>query len=69
MAVYVNTERDNIDKALKKFKKAVKKSGIILEIFDRQQYDKPSKIKREKKLKCIARNKYKVIREKQDDMI
>jgi len=66
MSVYVNTEGMNIDKALKKFKKSVKNSNIMMEIFDRQQYDKPSKIKREKKMKAAARNKYRAIKERED---
>ena len=66
MSVYVHTEGLNIDKALKKFKKAVKNSNIMMEIFERQQYDKPSKIKREKRMKAASRNKYKAMKERED---
>ena len=66
---YVESSNDNVDKMLKRFKKAVKNSNIMMEIFERQQYDKPSRIKRGKKLKSIARNKYRVLKEKQDNMI
>lgn len=54
-------EKDRaIDKALKKFKRKIKKSNLMLEIFDNEFYTKPSTKKREKKLKAISRNKYKL---------
>jgi small subunit ribosomal protein S21 len=44
-----------LEKALKKFKKKIKGCGLMLEIQKRQHYVKPSVLKREKKLKSIAR--------------
>jgi small subunit ribosomal protein S21 len=52
-----------LERALKKFKKKLKKSEILLEVQQRQQYRKPSAVKREKKIKSILRNKYKVEKE------
>ena len=50
-----------------RFKRKVKDSGILMEYRDRQFYEKPSAIKREKKNKAILRNKYKVLKEKERD--
>lgn len=69
-AVRVSVEVDQNDefgfeKALKKFKKKVKKSNLMVDIFNNQQYRKPSDKKREQKRKSILRNKYDVLREKE----
>ena len=37
---------ENIEKALKKFKRKFEKKGVMKELRARQQYDKPSVIKR-----------------------
>jgi ribosomal protein S21 len=44
-----------VDKALKKFKRKVKDSGIMLEIFARGEFRKPSAIKREDRIKSLMR--------------
>lgn len=44
-----------IDKALKKFKRKVKDSGIMLEIYERSEFKKKSAIKREEKIKSRMR--------------
>ena len=62
VAVYLD-KNESIDKALKKFKRKVKKSEILLEYQRRQYYTKPSDIKREKKTKSKLRNKYRMERE------
>lgn len=41
-------EGDNIEKALKKFKRKFEKTGVVKELRRRQQFDKPSVVKREK---------------------
>jgi small subunit ribosomal protein S21 len=46
-------EGENIDKALKKFKRKFEKTGVVKELRDRQKYTKPSVKKREMKLKAI----------------
>ncbi len=57
----INASRDEkdkaIDKALKKFKRKVKDSGIMLEIYARSEFRKPSAIKREQKIKSLLRAK------------
>jgi len=44
-----------VDKALKKFKRRVKDSGIMLEIYARSEFKKPSAIKREDRIKSLMR--------------
>ena len=39
-------EGENIEKALKKFKRKFEKTGVIKELRRRQQFDKPSVLKR-----------------------
>ena len=46
MIVVPVKEGENIEKALKKFKRKFEKTGVIKELRNRQQYDKPSVIKR-----------------------
>lgn len=42
-------EGENIEKALKKFKRKFEKTGVVKELRSRQQFDKPSVLKRLKK--------------------
>mgnify|MGYP001436623864 CR=1 FL=1 len=46
-------EGENIDKALKKFKRKFEKTGVVKELRERQKFTKPSVLKREEKLKAI----------------
>ncbi len=46
-------EGENIDKALKKYKRKYEKTGIIKEVRQRQKFTKPSIKRRETKLKAI----------------
>ena len=39
-------EGENIEKALKKFKRKYEKTGVVKELRRRQQFDKPSVLKR-----------------------
>ena len=46
MIVVSVKEGENIEKALKKFKRKFEKTGIVKELRSRQQFDKPSVLKR-----------------------
>ena len=46
MIVVPLKEGENIEKALKKFKRKFEKTGVIKELRARQQYNKPSVLKR-----------------------
>ena len=53
MIVVPIKEGENIEKALKKFKRKFEKTGVVKELRDRQKFTKPSVIARERRLKAI----------------
>ena len=46
MIVVPVKEGENIERALKKFKRKFEKTGVVKELRSRQQYNKPSVLKR-----------------------
>ena len=46
-------EGENIERALKKYKKKFERTGVIKELRGRKQFTKPSVVKRQEKLKAI----------------
>ena len=46
-------EGENIERAIKKFKRKFDKTGVVKELRRRQQFNKPSEIKREKMMHAI----------------
>ena len=46
-------EGENIEKALKKFKRKFEKTGVVKELRSRQQFDKPSVLKRLKMERAV----------------
>jgi len=64
VGIKIDVRDNNIDKALKKFKRKIKNSNLMLEIFENEAYKKPSAKKREKRLKALSRNRYKLEEEK-----
>ena len=56
-------EGENIERALKKFKKKFDRTGIVRELRDRQYYTKPSITKREQIKKAVYKNQ---MQEKED---
>ena len=54
----IDVKHNNVEWALKKMKRMVKDSGMILELKKRTYYEKPSKVKREKNNLAKLRNKY-----------
>jgi len=67
--IFIEIKDNNIDKALKRFKRKLKNSNLMLEIFKNEFYVKPSTKKREKKLKAVARSKYKLAEYKKVERI
>ncbi len=53
-----------VEKAIRIFKKKVKESNIMLDLRKKSYYEKPSKLRREKKNLAILRNQYKVEKDK-----
>ena len=54
----VDVKFNNVEWALKKMKRMVKDSGMILELKKRTYYEKPSAVRREKKSAQAARYRY-----------
>ncbi|MGE0560973.1 MAG: 30S ribosomal protein S21 [Flavobacteriales bacterium] len=44
---------ENIERALKKYKKKFEKTGVVKELRNRKQFDKPSVINRAEKIKAV----------------
>ena len=57
MSIYVKVHKNNVEKALSKFKKKVKESKLMLELREREYYKKPSLLKKELKAKARLRKK------------
>ena len=61
--LYVEVRNNNIEGALKKFKRMVKDSGMMVELRDRQYYEKPSEARRKKRNLAKSRQKYRQMKE------
>ena len=48
MTITVEVRNNNVEKALRVMKKKMKRDGVFQELKDRQYYQKPSFVKREK---------------------
>ena len=46
-------EGENIERAIKKFQRKCDKTGVVKELRRRQQFSKPSEIKREKMMHAV----------------
>ena len=53
MIVVPVKEGENIEKALKKFKRKFEKSGVVKELRNRQAFTKPSVVKRKQLMRAI----------------
>ena len=63
----VTVFNNNVEGALKVLKKKIKNSNLFQDLKRKEYYEKPSKLKREKKNLAILRNKYAVEKEKKND--
>ena len=61
--IQVRVYNNNIEGALKLFKKKVKDSNLMLELKEKAYYQKPSEKRRERKSKAKLRAKYKKLKE------
>ena len=55
---YVRVRNNQYERAISEFKKRVKNSGLLLELRNREFYEKKSAAKRRRKKLNILRNKY-----------
>lgn len=62
--VMVDCTKQDINKALKEFKRKVIKSGHIFELKNRKEYTKPTTEKREQKQKAVRKQQREVILDK-----
>ena len=60
----VKVFNNNVDGALRILKKKVKESNLMVDLRKKEYYEKPSKIRREKKNLAKLRNKYSIQKEK-----
>ena len=58
---YVEVKNNHYERAISEFKKRVKNSGLLLELRNREFYEKKSAANRRKKKLAILRNKYNTI--------
>ena len=63
MIVVPVKEGENIEKALKKFKRKFVKTGVVKELRARQQFDKPSVLNRLKRERAIYVQKLQQVEE------
>ncbi len=63
----VDVKNNNVEFALKKFKRMVKDSELMVELRNRSYYEKPSMVKREKKNLQKSRHKYQQRKENNRD--
>lgn len=63
MIVVQVKDGENIERALKKFKRKFEKTGVMKEVRERQAYTKPSMKRREEKKRAIYRQKLKETQE------
>jgi ribosomal protein S21 len=55
-----------VEKAMRTLKRKVKDSNLFLDLRKKEYYEKPSKLRREKKNLAILRNNYKVQKDKEN---
>jgi ribosomal protein S21 len=67
--IKVVVKNNNIEYALKQFKRKVKDSGLLLELREREHYKKLSDIKRVKKSKAKLRIKYDKLRVQREKLL
>ena len=58
---YVEVKNNHYERGISEFKKRVKNSGLLLELRNREFYEKKSAEKRRKKKLNILRNKYNTV--------
>ena len=63
----VEVYNNNVDMALRKLKRKIKDSNLFLELKEKSYFEKPSKIKREKRNLAIARQRYQTQKEKENN--
>ena len=63
----VEVYNNNVDMALRKLKKKLKDSNLFLDLKKKTYFEKPSKVRREKKNLDILRQRYQTLKEKENN--
>ena len=63
----VEVYNNNVDIALKKLKRKIKDSDLILKLKEKSYFEKPSRVKREKKNLAILRQRYQTQKENENN--
>ena len=63
----VEVYNNNVDIALKKLKRKIKDSDLILKLKEKSYFEKPSRVKREKKNLAILRQRYQSIKDNENN--
>ena len=67
MGLSVPVYNGNLELALKKLKRKVKDSGLMLELKKRTYYEKPSKVRREKRNLAKLRQRYQTLKDNENN--
>ena len=59
----VDVKHNNVEWALKKMKRMIKDSGMMMELKQRTYYEKPSAVRRETKSRQANRHKYQALKD------
>ena len=62
----VEVYNNNVDMALRKLKRKIKDSDLMLKLKEKSYFEKPSKLKREQKNLAILRQRYQSIKENEN---
>tara|TARA_R110000824_G_scaffold120821_1_gene276525 strand:- start:681 stop:887 length:207 start_codon:yes stop_codon:yes gene_type:complete len=63
----VEVYNNNIDMALRKLKRKVKDSDLFLKLKEKTYFEKPSKVKREKRNLAILRQRYQTLKDSENN--
>ena len=63
----VEVYNNNVDMALRKLKRKIKDSDLMLKLKEKSYFEKPSKLKREQKNLAILRQRYQTQKEKENN--
>jgi|TARA_R110000737_G_scaffold302362_1_gene309449 small subunit ribosomal protein S21 len=62
----IEVYNNEVEKAMKILKRKVKDSNLFIDLRKKEYYEKPSRVKREKRNLAKLRNQYQVQKEKED---
>jgi len=62
--IKIDVINGNIERAIRELKKKVKDTELLTEIRERQEFKKPSAVRRKQRIRAKLRNKYNNIEEK-----